>query len=279
MDGQANQAKLTAPELNGVVTLNGERPAAFAFSICTLMTDAAQYADAVRSFRAAGFDGDCEYLCIDNSAGNAFDAFQGCNLFLSEARGRHVIIAHQDVLICHDDRAALEARLRELDALDPNWALCGNSGGVALGQASSRISDPHGEDTALGSFPQRVVSLDENFIVVKRSANLGVSRDLAGFHMYGPDLCVLADVRGYSAYVIDFHLRHLSGGKWDGSFKASGQAFAAKYHRAFRTRWLATPATSVLLCGNVAWRWLARTRIARRLRAWRHAPARIGHQH
>lgn len=200
------------------------RPAAqdaFPFSICTLVTRPDQYRAMLRSYRDAGFGDDCEYLCIDNSRGNVLDAFGGCDAFLAEARGEYVILTHQDVELAFDDRAALERRLRELSELDPDWGACGNSGGVSLGRHAIRISDPHGEDTRIGDLPQRVTALDENFIVVRRGANLCLSRDLAGYHMYGADLCVMADVKGHRCYVIDFHLRHLSGGTADAGFYAS----------------------------------------------------------
>lgn len=222
----------------------------YAFSICTLMTRPDQYAQMVQSYRNAGFGEDCEYLCIDNSEENVYDAFNGYNTFLVEAQGEYIILTHQDVILCFDDRRHLEERLRELNELDPAWGVCGNSGGVALGENAVRISDPHGENCSIGTFPQRVVSLDENFMVARRSANLCLSRDMTGYHMYGPDLCTMADIKGDHCYVIDFHLRHLSAGTLDASFRASADAFTRKYARAFRPRWVQTSVTAVFLSGE-----------------------------
>src|SRR5689334_3587146 len=98
------------------------------FSICTLVTNHGEYAEMVRSFRAGGFNGaDCEYLYLDNSTGNTFDAFRGGNIFLREAAGDFIILCHQDLLLLEDNRTTLETRIRELDALDPRWAACGNA--------------------------------------------------------------------------------------------------------------------------------------------------------
>lgn len=248
-----------------VKVLRRDTPPQYAFSICTLMTRPDQYERMVHSYRDAGFGADCEFLCIDNSCGNVYDAYSGYNAFLVEAQGEYVILTHQDVELRFDDRAVLEERLRQLHVLDPSWGACGNSGGVAPGRNAIRISDPHHTDMRMGPFPQRVFSLDENFIVARRDANLCVSRDLTGYHMYGADLCVLAETGGNHCYVVDFHLLHLSGGKLDADFYACQDAFSRKYARVLRSRWLQTPSTRVFLSGSRLLRFIAGTRTARRL--------------
>jgi hypothetical protein len=211
------------------------------FSICTLVTRRGEYAEMVESFVGHGFvPADCEYLYIDNSESNRFDAFQGYNLFLSGARGDYIILCHQDILLLEDGRAELEQRLNELTAHDSEWALCGNAGGVSFTRLAIRISDPYGENQSIGSFPARATALDENFIVVRRQANLSLSHDLSGFHFYGADLCMVADFLGQGAYVIDFHLRHKSGGKTDASFHGLRKDVARKYQKAYRHRWIVT---------------------------------------
>ena len=116
--------------------------------------------------------------------------------------------------------------MSELSALDPNWGLAGNAGGVAPGELAIRIADPHGSDQNTHSFPVPVCSLDENFIVLRADARLAFSADLDGFHFYGTDICLLADVHGYRSYVIDFHLRHLSAGNKSASFHDCEAALA-----------------------------------------------------
>jgi hypothetical protein len=214
------------------------------------VTGHGEYAEMVESFRQGGFTGDdCEYLYLDNTQGNTFDAYRGYNLFLTAARGDYLILTHQDLLLLEDGRVELEARLAELDELDPAWALCGNAGGVSPREVAVRISDPHGEDRATGKFPARVLALDENFVVARRDANLPVSHDLHGFHIYAADMCILADVIGRTAYAIDFHLRHKSIGTIDTAFYAVRRDVIAKYRRAFRSRWIRTPCTIFLVSG------------------------------
>jgi hypothetical protein len=222
-----------------------------AFTIGTLVNDAAQYEAMRASFAAGGFAGsDCEYLMIDNTGSYQTDAYAGLNAVLDQARGRLVILCHQDVRLMADGRAELERRLAELDAKDPSWALAGNAGGVAPGEYALRISDPHAKDQRHGPFPARVTTLDENFIVVRREARVGFSRDLHGFHFYGADICLAAAALGHSAYVVDFHLSHLSAGRKGPEFRLSEAAFRSKWSRALRPRWLQTTCSLIRLSGT-----------------------------
>jgi hypothetical protein len=221
------------------------------FSICTLVTNLEEYSEMIGTFRERGFGGaDCEFLYLDNSRSNAFDAFAGYNLFLTRAAGDYLILCHQDILLLEQGRPALEEKLAELDSLDPAWALCGNAGWSADGIPAVRITDPYGANQTWGTFPAQVVSLDENFIVARRDANLALSHDLSGFHLYGADLCIVADMLGRSAYVIDFHLHHKSAGNTDSNFYAGRRAAIAKYRRAFRTRWIRTTCTNFWVSGT-----------------------------
>jgi hypothetical protein len=220
------------------------------YSICTIVNDPTEYGEMVDSFRDVGFnEPDCEFLYLENVQENSFDCYFGNNLFLNVARGEHIILCHQDIVLIGDGRARLDAAIAELTKLDPGWAVCGNGGGVKLGQLALRITDPYGVDQRIGSFPARVRSLDENFIVVRRMANLALSRDLAGFHLHGADICILADILGYNCYVIDFHLRHKSPGSKNSSFFAARDRMIAKYQVALRPRWITTTCTSLYLSG------------------------------
>lgn len=215
----------------------------YVYSFCTLVTRLGEYHEMITSFRSKGFtETDCEFLYVDNSSENRLDAFSAYNRFLLEAKGRFIILCHQDILPIDDDREILDDRLRELDVLDSTWALAGNAGGRKARELVARISHPNGDEIDLnGPFPRDVMSLDENFIVVRRDANLALSRDLSGFHWYGSDLCLIADILGWKAYVIDFHLLHKSTGNIKGDFDAKGKALRRKYAHAFRSRWQHVP--------------------------------------
>ncbi|MEI7605832.1 MAG: hypothetical protein WCJ64_00470 [Rhodospirillaceae bacterium] len=237
------------------------------YSVCTLVTRSDEYGRLVESFRAGGFDGaDCEYLYLDNSGENRFDAFAGYNLFLTAARGEYVILCHQDVELLEDGRRRLDEVLEALTSRHPDWGLCGNAGGIRPGRLALRISDPHGENVAVGGpFPVRVSSLDENFIVVRRGANLAVSHDLAGFHLYGTDLCLVAGVLGLGAYVVDFHLRHRSPGTADARFDELRRRLIDKYRAALRPRWITTTCTLCFVSGSRLLNAVANSRTGRKI--------------
>lgn len=233
---------------------DGSQPAAthpVSYSIATLVNDRAQY-DAMRaSFEAGGFTGDdCEYLLIDNSLENRACAYRGLDAMLSAARGDIVILCHQDVRLLSDGRETLNACLAELSQHHPDWALAGNAGAIAPGQLALRISDPHGADQNTAALPARVMSLDENFIVVRRAARIGFSRNLSGFHFYGADICLNAAMAGYSSYVIDFHLAHLSAGNKSEAFFTAERAFQEKWNAAIAPRWMQTTCALLRLTGD-----------------------------
>lgn len=227
-----------------------------AFSICTLVNKPKLYDRMLRTFTAGGFTGsDVEYLYVDNSRGNAYDAYAGLNCLLSQARGEYVILCHQDVALIEDGRAELVARLAELDARDPLWAVAGNAGGLepadsfgnrAKGRVAIRITDITSTEHDLPGLPLRAISLDENFILVRNEARLAFSADLSGFHLYGTDICLQAEARGRTSYVIDFHLLHDGLGGMNG-FKECQAALEKKFLHYFRRRRIMTTCTVVRL--------------------------------
>lgn len=237
-----------------------DRDVPIKYSVCTLVTKPDQYREMLDSFRAGGFTpANSEFIYIDNSRNNKCDGYAGTNRFLHSARGEYVILCHQDVRLLADNIEQLNRRVEELDKLDPLWAVFGNAGGRYPGCLAIRITDPKGENTHYGKLPARVVSLDENFMVVRRGANLSVSRDLSGFHFYGTDLCVMAGILGYACYVVDFHLRHLGGASRAEKSKAqafqsdyfpSRQRFIEKYRRVSAPRWIQNTGTTLFVSGS-----------------------------
>lgn len=234
----------------------------FEFSICTLVTDTDEYRQMRESFFQAGFtENISEYIYIDNSKSNTFGAYAGLNKFLLEAKGKYVIVCHQDILLRYHNIADLRARIEEITHADPNWAVLGNAGSINIKYRAVHIIQGSGKETHEQYLPIRTATLDENFIIVKRNANLALSSDIEGFHFYGADICLIADVLGYSCYVIDFKLLHKSDGNADEKFYILKRDFIRKYRRAFRSRFIGTTITRFYISGNWLLNKLLNTRI------------------
>jgi hypothetical protein len=215
----------------------------YRYSICTIVSKMDQYEIMTDSFIKAGFTIDkCEYLFVDNTQYNQFDAFHAFNIFLQEAKGQYIIICHQDVEIIYDTIAELDQKIAYLEKTEPKWALLGNAGAINLKYKTQYITHgiPPFHDQRGKNFPQEVQTLDENFILIKKEANISVSSDLKGFHLYGTDICIIAKVLGYKAYVIDFHLYHKSRGNIDQSFFQLKKDLQKKYQRAFKGKFMQT---------------------------------------
>jgi len=234
------------------------------YSICTLLTEIEQYKDALSSFREAGFvEPECEFIYIDNTAENKYDGYTGVNKFLQIANGDYIILCHQDLILHADKKEKLDSLIDEITDLDSDWALLGNAGGIVPGRQAYHLTEYTGKDKHYlhrGKFPAKVNSLDENFIIVKKSANLSVSNDLSGFHMYGTDLCIIARILGFTAYVVDFHLWHIGGASTKdpvtkgshvtSSFDTAKENLIRKYQRGFAPRFVQTTCTILYISGS-----------------------------
>ncbi len=218
-----------------------------AFSICTIVTNNDDYQLMKESFVQQGFDEGCEYLVADNIAVNKFNAFQAIRRFIKEAQGEYIVIVHQDVR-CHDNIVKLKNILGKLQQKDHKWAVCGNAGASGYKQLYYHL-DNNGDIKTSNNLPARVYSLDENLLIIKNSAGLTISSDLEDFHLYGTDLCIIADFLGYSCYVVDFMVTHLSEGNLV-QLDKHVPAFIEAYSHKLRERFVQTTCTKFYLGGN-----------------------------
>jgi hypothetical protein len=239
----------------------------YKYSVCTMVTNFQEYHEMIVSFTEAGFGKEfTQFLYVDNSKGNKYDAYQAVNQFLKKATGSYLIICHQDILLKYDNEEKLFNSLEELNNIDEKWAIAGNAGGISVRNQAKIITEFPNKYERKGPFPSRVHSLDENFLVIKNSANLSLSADLQGFHLYGFELCLIASILGYNSYVIDFHLFHKSQGNPDHSFYELKQKIIIKYSKIFKGKFFETTITNFYLSGNgvlnsifnskFAWFWL-----------------------
>lgn len=187
------------------------------FHICCLTNNIPQYEEMKASFIHAGFDEErCRYTLLDNSKKNVHEPKGALDSCLADTTEQYLVFCHQDILLNQGHGfEQLMAVLQELDKKDPQWALAGNAGVNHRGEKVLRLTDPHNAPAWEGGFPSRVHTLDENFLVVNPNKKIEVSETLRGiFHYWATDLCMDATFKGHGIYVIDFHLEHLSKGKF-----------------------------------------------------------------
>jgi hypothetical protein len=207
------------------------------FRIATFVTDRAAYAEMRDSFEAAGFVApSAVYDVLSDSIEDPFAAVRRLGML----GDRFVLLVHQDVRCDHGETVAtLDAALDALTLHDPTWALAGNAGAAPDGAVVRHLADPWGADWA-AAVPQRVVTLDENFLVLRTARRPRCSEQLSGFHLYGADACLCAERDGSTCYVLGFRLSHLSGGSHVG-YQDAVRAFADVWSKGvWRPRYVPT---------------------------------------
>lgn len=196
------------------------------FEFYTLVTRFDEYKEMVESLKKVGFDREnIKFLYFDNKNSNDFDGYNGVNYALKNSNAKYIIFCHQDILFNFDGYEQLLECINELNKIDPKWAIAGNAGKTKSGEVRMKITDPHGPEQTFGPLPAKVISLDENFLVINNKYNLSCSYQMSGFHLYGIDLCTNAINLGLNCYVIDFHLYHKSKGNLDKSFFSAVKNF------------------------------------------------------
>lgn len=165
---------------------------------------------------------------------DAASAASGHNRALDETESDIVIFAHHDVYLPLGWERLLEARIAEVAAKDPDWALIG-----AFGVGD----DQHGYgpvwSSSLGyivgrvpAAPVAVQSFDELLVVMRRSSGLRFDPDLPGFHLWATDIVTQARERGLGAWSCPLPLVHNDGyhDQLDDSFGAAFHHLRRKWH-------------------------------------------------
>lgn len=177
---------------------------------------------------------------------NAPSAAVAYNRGLKATNASLVVFAHQDVFLPRGWETVLAARIAEVEAIDPNWALIGSFGvglcGAQFGPVwSSSIGCIIGR---VPTEPVEVQSFDEHLFVMRRSAHLEFDEGLPGFHLYGTDIVQIARNAGRRSYAAPLPLIHNDGYK-----EQLGQDYIECY-RYVQTKWrdalpLLTPVSKI----------------------------------
>ena len=202
---------------SNVTLIDKPLDAALDFSIFTFVRDVISYNRMLKSYADYGFTTEnTEFIAIDHRKVNMMNGYQLSRFAQARSKGRYVILCHDDIELLQNSHSELLSRLGELTETDPLWMIAGVAGGVyGSGSTSkpkkvaSRISDRWGPGRRVhGPFPRLVESLDECFLIMPKSRMPQSTLGLEGFHFFGTDLCLQAELAGGAAYVIDFHLFH-----------------------------------------------------------------------
>lgn len=220
----------------------------YLFSICTIVNNMQEYILMKQSFEQCGFTEECEYIIADNCAENNFDAYVAIKRFILQAAGKYIIVVHQDVR-CIDSKKQLVLCLDNLTATDVKWGLCGNAGVAGYHEAYMHINNA-GKIIKTENLPARVMSLDENLLIINKASGITVSGNLSGFHLYGTDLCIVAELLGYNCYVIPFMVKHLSLGNLE-DLERHVKAFIESYGKKLKSRYVETTCTKFYLGNSV----------------------------
>lgn len=166
---------------------------------------------------------------------NAPSAAVAYNRALDATTAEVVVFLHHDVFLPQGWDRLFRARLAQLAAADPDWALFGPFG-VALDAAhvgpvwSSSLGQIVGR---VPLAPVEVQSFDELMIVLRRSSGLRFDEGLPGWHFYGTDIVASARARGLRAWAGGLPVIHN-----DRYHQALGPDFTLSY-RHMQRKWAA----------------------------------------
>ncbi len=174
----------------------------------------------------------------------AESASKGYNRAIDASHQPILVFLHHDVFLPQGWEVLLRARIAQIEAIDPNWAVLG-AFGVGSGHSHWGPVWSSSLGQILGRVPLAPVpaqALDELLIVVKRASGIRFDGALPGWHLYGTDIAQTAIAQGLGVYAGGLPCIHNDG------FKAEiGEDFDICYRymqRKWRSRLpIATPVT------------------------------------
>ena len=161
------------------------------------------------------------------------DAAAAYNNALERATSDVVVFAHQDVYLPANWATEFSAVVEKLNVADPKWAVLGVYGVRQNGEHVGHVYCG-GVERMLGqkfAAPQPVNTLDELLLVVRKSSGVRFDPVINGYHLYGADVCLEAQQRGYSVYAIPAFCIHNTNG-----YRTLPWAFWRNYLR-LRRKW------------------------------------------
>ena len=124
------------------------------------------------------------------------------NSAIDEARNDIIVFVHQDIYLPETWLPSLKEALKHLEKSQAKWGVLGCFGSRKAapggrGQVYTNGMGLHGNRLTL---PERIETLDEILLVIRKSSGLRFDADMPHFHLYGTDICMSARDRGLVAY-------------------------------------------------------------------------------
>lgn len=133
------------------------------------------------------------------------------NRGLDESENEVIVFVHQDVYLPQEWLPSVEMALQTIGDRDPNWGVVG-----CWGIRKDRTKFGHLYTPGEGIIgrpmvqPQRVRTLDEVILILRKNSGLRYDEGLTGFHFYGADICLAAAQQGRYCYAISAFCIHNS---------------------------------------------------------------------
>jgi hypothetical protein len=222
----------------------------YTFSICTLVKNKQKYGIFIESLKRNDFlDSENEIITIDNSFENSHDCYSAIKNFINNSKNRYIILSHDDVIV-NNCKQALIDELKRIHLIDESAVVFGVAGIYKNPlKGVGHFFSKRGEKYWGFDYNGRVSTLDECFIIIKKSSGVSVSDNLNGFHFYGADMCLNASKKGFSCYAIDFPITHKSPGNLDESFLIAREKFLSHLNKSGNCHVISTTCTT-LYAGN-----------------------------
>lgn len=163
-------------------------------------------------------DDSVEFIPINN----ADSAAKALNEGIEKAKNDICVLCHQDVRFPQN-------WLDDIEGLDNNkFGVCGVWGITLDGYFAGHVITPVGR-WLQGNLPIEAQCVDELLMIIRKSSGLRFDESLGGWHLYGADICLEAEKRGLSNWIIDACVTHLSMGKLDDAFEKCKKELMTKW--------------------------------------------------
>jgi 2-polyprenyl-3-methyl-5-hydroxy-6-metoxy-1,4-benzoquinol methylase len=171
-----------------------------------------------------------ELVPIDNT-NSEWSCPSALNRGLEKATGEIVVFCHQDIIFPSSWVDNLCSQIYLVEKSCKEWGVLGLFGITLCGSYSGHVIDLQGHSRFM-PLPQKAQSLDELCLIIKKNSGLKFDERLGGFHFYGGDLCLEAEVKGFTNFAIDACVKHLGQGKSGADFRRMARRLSNKWrHR------------------------------------------------